>query len=106
MEKLNETLPLELPSDISEENISEENVSLKEDLYISQKEDLSIDTHEQNEVCVSFLVSVTALDIFSKDSLVLESRGKWMVLEHRSLHLGSLHPEGHVWASTEAERVL
>ena len=34
------------------------------------------------------------------------SRGKWLVLPHRSLHLGSLHPEGHVWASTEAERVL
>ena len=37
------------------------------------------------------------------------SGGKWLVLSHRSLLLGSLLPvilEGHVWESIEGERIL
>ena len=43
-----------------------------------------------------------ASKVFAREN----SRGKGRVLTHRSLHLGSLHPEGHVWASIEGERVL
>ena len=34
------------------------------------------------------------------------SRENLSVLGHRSLLLGSLLPDGHVWASIEGERVL
>ena len=44
----------------------------------------------------------------NKDRLFLNraSRENMGVLGHRSLLLGSLLPEGHVWASIEGERVL
>ena len=36
----------------------------------------------------------------------ITSRGKGRVLSHGTLLLGTLLPEGHVWASIEGERVL